>query len=278
MTVVLTGDGADEAFGGYLDPYAFYLAGKYRRIPAVARRVVSRLLDTSNGASGDGLWRRWAKRFNEIADCGFEEAYVRLKGGGWNRHPEALVQRQYTAAALSLDYLRRCARMGDVDRMLYADITERLCHDFLVKVDMATMAHSLEARSPYLDYRLVELGYALDHRVRYRRFARKAVLKTIARKYVDSRVVDRRKMGFSIPQARWLRERRWAPVIRAIIQRRSLLDEFISRPAIEDTLAAFEQGDLREANRVWLLLCFQIWEGLVITRVYDPAQPLSTLQ
>lgn len=276
LTVVLTGDGADEAFGGYIDPYALHLAAKYRRVPAVLRHTVSRVLSAANGST---LARpmRWARRFDEIAECGGEEAYLRFKSGAWHGRPDAFVDRDHALAATSLGYLRQCARANDVDRMIYADITERLCHDFLVKVDMATMAHSLEARSPYLDYRVVELGYSLNHAVRYRRFERKAVLKAIARRYVDPSVIDRRKMGFSIPQTRWLREPRWTPVIRQIIQRKSLLDEFISRPAIEQTLTAFEQGDVREANRVWLLLWFQVWEGLVISQVYDPAQPLSTL-
>ena len=161
--------------------------------------------------------------------------------------------------------------------MLYADITDRLCHDFLVKVDMATMAHSLEARSPYLDYRVVELGYALNHRLRYRRFERKAVLKAGARKYLDSAIIDRTKMGFAIPQARWLRENRWAGILSAVIRRPSLLDQLVSRNAIESSLAAFQQGDSSEANRVWLVLWFQIWEGLFVSRVYDPEQPLSSL-
>ena len=276
LTVVLTGDGADEAFGGYIDPYALHLARLYRRLPTVVRQRISGWFGR-DGANSSGRWSRRAKRFAEIADCGCEEAYIRLKSSGWNRYPEAYVDSEHAVDTLSLNYLRRCSRSGDVDRMLYADITERQCHDFLVKVDMATMAHSIEARSPYLDYRVVELGYALDHRIRYRRFERKAVLKAVARKYVDSAVIDRRKMGFSIPQARWLQEKRWAPIVRSIVSRRSLLDEFISRPVIRETLAAFEEGNSSEANRVWLLLWFQIWEGLFISRVYRPTQRLSDL-
>ena len=276
MTVVLTGDGADEAFGGYLDPYAVHLARIYRQLPAPVRHMVKYVTETHN-ASERGHWWRRAKRFVEIASCGPEEAYARFKAGGWNRYSEAFLDQKHTANTISLNYLQRCVRTGDVDRMLYADITDRLCHDFLVKVDMATMAHSLEARSPYLDYRVVELGYALNHRLRYRRFERKAVLKAVARKYLDSAIIDRTKMGFAIPQARWLRENRWAGILSAVIRRPSLLDQLVSRNAIESSLAAFQQGDSSEANRVWLVLWFQIWEGLFVSRVYDPEQPLSSL-
>lgn len=276
LTVVLTGDGADEMFGGYIDPFAMYLADKYRRVPVSMRAAVRGLL-----SAGGGRWLggplRSARRFDDLSSCSVDEAYLRFKGGTWRGQPGAFVDGGKAEAAHALDFLHRCARAGNVDRLLYADITERLCSDFLVKVDMGSMAHSLEARSPFLDYRLVELGYSLSHSVRYHRFERKAVLKTLARRYIDPAVINRRKMGFSIPQARWLREARWHPVLRGIIARPSLLDEVIARPAIERSLCQFERGDDREANRIWLLLWFQLWEGLFISQVYDPSQPLSTM-
>ncbi len=277
LRVVLTGDGADEMFGGYIDPFAVHLAAAYRHVPAPLRRLVSRALAAGGGA---GLGRHWhrARRFDDAATGSLDDAYLRFSGGAFRGRPEAFVDGPGDEVARVLATLHQCVRTGDVDRMLYADIKERLLHDFLVKVDMGSMAHSLEARSPFLDYRLVEYGYALSPGVRYHRFERKAVLKAIARRYIDPAVINRRKMGFSIPQARWLREPRWQAVLRSVIGRRSLLDEVIARPAIERTLSEFEAGNDQEANRVWLLLWFQVWEGLVISHVYEPAQPLSALR
>ena len=100
-------------------------------------------------------------------------------------------------------------------------------------------------------------------------------LKAVAEKYVDHGVIHRKKMGFSIPQAQWLREDRWFPIIAAIIRRPSSLQEFIREAAVERVLSEFESGQLTHANRIWLLLWFQLWEGLFLSGIYQPQQRLS---
>ncbi len=261
LTVVLTGDGGDEGFGGYIDPFALYLLQTYRRLPRSVREGLSRL--ALPGRLG---------RFNRLSLLGLEEIYADLRDGGWSPLRAAFLRDG------SIDWgipLRACKRGGDVDRLLYADIQDRLTEDFLVKVDRATMAHSLEARSPYLDYRLIEFGFSLDHPVRYHRLQRKAVLKKIAERYLAHDLIYRRKVGFSIPKAQWLRF--LLPKILPIVRRRSLLDELFDRKVIETVLGEFGAGNDSHANRIWLLLWFQLWEGLFVSKVYQPDQRLSNL-
>lgn len=262
LTVVLTGDGADEGFGGYIDPFAVYLSEAYKKIPSPLRRVIAGLI---NGTGHSPLLRQF-QLFNKISLLDIGEVYKGFKDGGWNGHD-----------GISLSFFEACKSPNLVDKLLYADIHERLCYDFLVKVDMGTMAHSLEARSPFLDYRLIELGYSLDHRLRYRHFRRKAVLKAIAEKYIDHNVIHRKKMGFSIPQAEWLASDCWLPVVKRLIDRPSEMDRFVSRAEATRVLREFAGGQREHANRIWLFLWFQIWEGLFLSKIYHPEQKLSEL-
>ena len=273
LTVVLTGDGGDEAFGGYIDPFAVYLNQPYRRVPALLRKALGSVLGQARARRDHSLLRR-LERFNEISFQGIEEIYSGFKSGGWAAYSESFGTNGDVPRA-NLDYLRACASQDPVDKLLYADISERLPFDFLVKVDMATMANSQEARSPFLDYRVIEWGHSLSHRVRYRHFRRKAVLKKVAEKYLDHELIYRRKMGFSIPQAEWLREDRWLPVVSSLILRPSVLHELVSLEVIKQVLEEFARGQVAHSNRIWLLLWFQLWEGLFISGIYQPDQPLS---
>lgn len=274
LTVVLTGDGGDEAFGGYVDPFTVYLGQGYRRLPVFLRRGLAGLSGLTRLERWGAIGRRF-RRFNELSFASPEEIAIALKDGSWGSTPGIFSQNGYDHRSSILKHLRSCRSDDSVRRLLYADIQDRLSHDFLVKVDMGTMAHSLEARSPFLDYRLMELGYSLRHSVRYHRWQRKAVLKTIARKYIDRDIVDRRKMGFSIPQAKWLRQ--WWPTVRKIIDRSSSLDNFIGRKRLSPVFAEFEKGRGDHANRIWLLLWYQIWDGLFISGVFRADQKLSEI-
>jgi asparagine synthase (glutamine-hydrolysing) len=274
LTVVLTGDGADEAFGGYVDPFAVYLNEFYKSVPSPIRKVMA-AATTSARRLHSHYSLRWLNRFNDISFMDLEAIYSSFKKGGWGEIPGAFHCNGKVASQVNLDYLRKCASDDPVDKFNYADITERLSCDFLVKVDMASMAHSLEARSPFLDFRLIEWGYSLENSLHYRRLRRKSVLKAVAEKYIDHDVIHRKKMGFSIPLARWLQEDQWFPVVAAIIRRPSVLQEFIQATAIEQVLSEFESGQHTHANRIWLLLWFQLWEGLFVSGIYQPQQALS---
>lgn len=121
LTVVLTGDGADEAFGGYVDPFAVYLHRIYKRIPAFLRKGLSKV------ASGSKLRR--LSRFNDLSLLNLDELYADLKDGNWNQYGYAFAQNG-EGSYLSTDYLKACVSDDDVDRLLYSDIYDRLCHDF----------------------------------------------------------------------------------------------------------------------------------------------------
>ena len=272
LTVVLTGDGADEAFGGYVDPFAVYLNQGYRHIPEFLKKFTFWLLPKFSRVP-----LRWFKRFQEISRLPPQKIYTQLKSGSWSPYLSAFRENGFDLQESVSHYFSHCASRNPVTKFLYTDIVDRLSHDFLVKVDMATMASSLEARSPFLDYRLVELGYSLDHRVRYAHLRRKAVLKKILEKYVDKDIIHRKKMGFSIPMETWLADKVILSQVKRLIDRPSTLTRFIDKAVVNHIVTEFAQGQMGHANRVWLLLWYQIWDGLFLSNLYSREQRLSDL-
>lgn len=276
LKVVLTGDGGDEGFGGYMDPFAVYMRAKYRLVPAGMRKVLGGVLARGDNSRSHYLIR-WLKRFNDISFLSIDELYMSLRDGSWSMYADAVRHQGGELRPLFLQRATACQSHDEVDKLLYTDIYDRLCHDFLVKMDMATMAHSLEARSPFLDYRLIELGYALSHHTRYKGYKSKAVLKKVAEKYIDREIIHRKKMGFSIPQEKWLSSEKMFSNVCQIISRRTCLDDYIRRDYVNQILHDFKKGQPGHANRIWLLLWFQVWEGLFVSRIYRPGQRLSEL-
>jgi len=139
------------------------------------------------------------------------------------------------------------------------------------------MAHSLEARSPLLDFRLVEFAYSLPNTVKFHRYQRKPLLRRICEKYYPKDLIYRRKGGFSIPLADWLAEERYFKLTLRVLERKSILYDYVNEDAIRAVLKAFRAYPRRHCRKVWLLLWFQIWEGLFVSRCYWPNQKLSEL-
>lgn len=272
LTVVLTGDGADEAFGGYVDPFAMYLNQGYRHVPGFLKKIAAWLLPKVSYTP-----LRWLKRFQEISNLPPQKIYTKLKSGSWSPYAGSFRENGFDLEENVAHYFDLCRSHDPVDQFLYSDIVDRLTHDFLVKVDMASMAHSIEARSPFLDYRMIELGYSLEHKVRYAHLRRKALLKKILEKYVDRDIIYRKKMGFSIPMETWLADPEIFARIDRVISRPSTLTRFIDKDVVRQILGEFAHGQTGHANRIWLLLWYQIWDGLFVSRIYQSQQKLSEL-
>jgi asparagine synthase (glutamine-hydrolysing) len=213
VTVVLNGDGGDESFAGY-DRYAANAYAERLRFlaPVLGSAAVRGLLDRlPHGATSASM--RWRlKRF--VAQL---SRSPEARNAGWMAQfdPESKAE-LYTAA------FRAQTGAGDAEELLYekfrtsdapdflsavldADVQTYLPDTLLVKVDIATMTHALEARSPFLDHTLMEFAARLPMRLKLRGGQTKRVLKRALRGVVPDDVLDRRKMGFNAPVDRWLK-------------------------------------------------------------------------
>jgi asparagine synthase (glutamine-hydrolysing) len=259
VKVVLSGEGGDELFGGYHTYAADLLAP---RIGPLARRLqplVERLPSSSARASFDYKAKRFARAahlpplerhhgWKEIFSADARaELVVSGAASAWD--PVGVLRARYneTAGAEEL------ARLQDVDVGVY------LVDDLLVKTDRASMAHSLEARVPYLDVVVAELALALPTRMKIRGLAKKRLLRRAVAPLLPRSVVHGRKRGFSIPAAAWLRGE-LEPLAREILSSGALREQGIFRPeTVARLLDDHVSGREDLSRQLWGLLCFALW-------------------
>jgi asparagine synthase (glutamine-hydrolysing) len=150
---------------------------------------------------------------------------------------------------------------GPVSRMQYYDMLAYLPDDIMTKVDRCSMAVSLEAREPLLDHRLVEFAWKLPARFKYDSRQSKRLLRRVLHRYVPPQLVDRPKMGFSVPLAEWLRHelREWAE---GLLSPNQLAADGIF--AVEEVRRLWDEHISRRASRehvLWNVLMFQAWKA-----------------
>ena len=277
VTVALTGDAGDELFGGYDRYRALALAGLLDRMPSGARdwlggpvaralpasaRAKTRLRKVRRWLEGLGdrpgaRYLRWMTVFDEpgrtalYAD-GFLDRLASADAedpdGG---DPAGLLDRALAVAS----------GRDPVTRAMAADLLTYLPGDLLVKVDMASMAHGLECRSPFLDHRVVELALTIPSRrkLRLRPGRSKVVLKRAFADLLPPEIARRPKMGFGVPIDRWFRGE-LLEELRAVLLDPSALARGLFRPeAVATLIEEHAQGRRDHAYRLWALLMLELW-------------------
>jgi asparagine synthase (glutamine-hydrolysing) len=267
VTVALNGDGGDESFAGYERYAAMRLAERYHRIPAVLRETVMRQAFELIPSSPTKRSRiRDVKRFIQAASLPKVERYLRwvstfdaqakndLYSEDFRRQTESV-----SAASLLDPWFARANGSGIVDAALLADIMTYLPNDLLVKVDIATMANSLEARSPFLDHHVMEFAASLPEKFKLRGLTSKYLLKRILKKLLPAENLDRRKMGFGIPIGPWFRGQ-LQPFLRATLLTESALKRGLFKPeAVKQLVELHTRGERDYSHQLWTLLMLELW-------------------
>ena len=273
VTVVLTGEGADELFMGY--PWYWATAWNetlgrayWSFTPRALRERVRKIIPMLPGPM-----RRYARR-----------SFLALEPG-----PRALVYENFAAFTddwqrqLLVDYgsrngtdpyaeaLRYYAEAsgGTLDRMSHADLQTYLV-ELLMKQDQMSMAASIESRVPYLDHEFVEYVAALPARFKLRGWRTKAVLREALRGLVPPAILTRRKMGFPVPVSRWLRGPHWSVVEEFVLGPRAL-QRGLFQPAVLRRLAEEHRAGVDHGGKLWLLINLEIWQRTFLD-AEDPAE------
>lgn len=239
VTVALSGEGADELFGGYLTYRANQLARPLRRLPKWALRAalgLARLWPVSD----DKISREYmAKRFLEGCLLPPDRAHVYWNGTFSSVEAKVLSAEPLPGALESvLGELRDSPAANDgVAPFLWWDQKYFLPDDILNKVDRMSMAHSLEVRPPFLDHRIVEFAASLPSRLKMQGSSQKIILKELMKNRLPELILRRKKVGFDIPAHEWLR----GPL-------RALLVETMTEGLAEHG-ALFQADKIREAMR-----------------------------
>ena len=226
VTVALTGDAGDELFGGYDRYRALGVTELFHRLPSGTRRLLGgsivrvlprsthsksrlhklkRLLEHINETAVD-RYLGWMTTFDETGRIElYSEAQL-----DWLASSAATETDQSEAdpAAMLASAFALGSRRDQITRAMISDVVTYLPGDLLVKVDLASMAHGLECRGPFLDHRVVELAMAmpLDRKIRLRPGRSKVILKQAFSDLLPSRIKTRAKMGFGVPIGRWFRK------------------------------------------------------------------------
>jgi asparagine synthase (glutamine-hydrolysing) len=266
VTVVLSGDGADELFGGYETYIADAMARRYGAIPAVVRKgliepVVNRLRPR---AAKKGLINK-GKRFIEGAGLSPELGHCR-----WRKFldeeardalftTDALRDLQMPSDAHIVKLFERAGDRTDLGKSLYVDVKSYLSDNILTKVDRMSMAVSLEARVPYLDKDLVELAFRVPDKLKVHKRTTKVMLKKIAARHVPANCVYRQKEGFSIPIKNWLATQ-FRPLLDELLDSTRLRNAGLFNPrAIEALKQQHLAGHANHSHVLWSLIVFEAW-------------------
>ena len=206
VTVALSGEGADELFGGYLTYVADRLARPFRRIPGGMRRLMRGALDRYMPVSDDKISLEYKlKRWIEGCWLDPDEAHFFWNGTFSNQQRRQIVPGSNGNGLKALVEQLGLAERGVLDRYLRVDQNYYLADDILYKTDRMSMAHSLEVRPPFLDHRIVEFAASLPQRLKIRGFRQKYILKELMRGKLPERILTRKKTGFDIPTHDWFR-------------------------------------------------------------------------
>ena len=268
VTVALNGDGGDESFAGYERYFAMALAEKYRKLPAFLRESVINgaigLIPTSETIRSR---TRDAKRFLQAASLPKIERYLRwvsvfdshakqdLYSSDFRQHE---TERE-NASSLLDPWFARANGSGIVDAALLTDIMTYLPNDLLVKVDIATMAVSLEARSPFLDHHVMEFAASLPEKLKLRGLTTKYLLKRMLRKLLPAENLDRRKMGFGVPIGHWFRGTLQPFLRETLLSERALSRGLFKPEATKQLVELHTRGERDYAHQLWTLLMLELW-------------------
>ena len=264
VTVVLTGDGGDELFAGYL---RFRAALAAERLPRVAGAFLSAALRLMPSAPNERHVLARARRFARFMHLPLVERASR-----WNSlFPEApsdLLHPEVIRAAGAVDPIADgraevASRVSPLSQLLAANFASYLPDDLLVKTDRCTMANSLEARSPLLDTALAEYAATLPDSFKLSRGRSKAILRDAFVDLIPADIDRRPKTGFGVPLDRWFRGELRDFVRDTLLPPTAKLSVYVRHDRVRQLIDDHLGGRINAGQRLWALVCFERWLHLL---------------
>jgi asparagine synthase (glutamine-hydrolysing) len=247
VTVALGGDGGDEAFAGYERYIAYDLATRVPAQAALAAAAALRFIPAARREPRSRLFR--ASRFLDVAAAPARERYTRLIQVFPLQLRKALWSDPEVARVRGLEPKQR-----GVTALQLLDLRTYLVGDLLLKADIASMSHSLELRSPFLDHEVVALGLALPDSLKTRGREGKVALRRAFAEELPTQVAGRGKTGFGVPLGRWFRED-----LRDMAHDLLLTERWFKTTTMQRLLDEHESGRADHGHRLWCLLMLELW-------------------
>lgn len=267
VTVALNGDGGDESFAGYDRYIAMGLTEKYRRVPSLLRESV--IKETVNLIPSSPIRRsrvNSAKRLLEVVSRPKVDRYMHWMSVFNEETKQPLYSDGFRAQIAGADatgvldtWFKRANGIGILDAMLLTDQMTYLPNDLLVKVDIATMAVSLEARSPFLDHHVIEFAASLPQKLKLRGLTSKYLLKKVLRKLLPSENLNRRKMGFGVPIGHWFRGKMQSFLREVVLSDKALGRGLFKPETVRQLVELHTRGERDYSHQLWTLLMLELW-------------------
>jgi len=286
VTVALSGDGGDEAFGGYMRYAGAWMAQKYRRLPAALThgfmpRLSKVLRDDTRGRHG---YRR-VREFLQSAWMPQQEMYLEWVGYFSESEKRSMYTDEHSRQVGphdSGDFLRALFRRGDsldpMTRLGYVDMASFLSGNCLEYADRMSMANSLELRCPLADHRIQEFGLSLPFAWKYRRGKTKWILREAMKGILPLSVLERSKIGFNPPVPQWI-NRELRPLISDLLSPHAVEQRGLFRPqAVSDLLQDHFEQRRDNGLKLWALLMLELWFRMYIDRSWDSDVAMDSRQ
>lgn len=256
VKILLSGEGSDELFAGYrkyaydrFAPLFNWLPNNFVQnlshvLPPKLRKVEVALRSLSEKTNAD----RWAQWFAPFTI---------------NEKLQLLGDR-YASINPSERFASLAQKCTSLDAMLYVDCKLWLPENLLERGDRMTMAASVECRVPFLDHELIEYAFNLPSNVKVKSFTGKWIIKQIAKKYLPDEIIDRPKVGFSVPLSRWFRGELREMCYDRICNRNGLLRDMFSQKILHEILDSHCSFRKDNSHKIWALLGLAIWDDVFI--------------
>ncbi len=267
VTVALSGDGGDEVFGGYGNYKADKIGMIYRRFhPYLKERVIPSAINCLPDTRDYRAKTNKIKKILTMAAMSAEHGHIFWLSCFSDEAKSELYAHKMLGQLLSInsfdkygEVFKTCRSQDFLNRCICVDLKTVLPNDYLTKVDMMSMANSLEVRVPFLDHKLVEFAVSLDSKYKLRGLTTKYLLKKIMQVKLPNSIIQGRKKGFSIPLTKWFRED-FSVLVNEflsedIIKKRGYFNYKFVKRLSDDHLS----GGKDNSKLLWTLISFEIW-------------------
>jgi asparagine synthase (glutamine-hydrolysing) len=250
VTVSLSGDAGDELFGGY-DTYLAYKLARF--VPNFLIRFLKKL--THLFPASDKNHHITFKIIKFINDWDND---IQIRHLNWMSQTNEIQRKKLLGDLFKTNTdIIHLAKGTKLRLIQLNDFHNYLSNDILRKVDMASMAHSLEARVPFLDYRIVALALSLKENNKIRRFITKYFLKQFARYFIPKQIIQRKKKGFAVPLSHWFKQS--VKMKEIISDKKYFKHQFLNYEYVQILLAEHIKGKQDNSRVLWLIFVFNLW-------------------
>ena len=273
VTVALNGDGGDESFGGY-ERYVANLMAEHYRIPSViANNLFGKIIKNIPESMHKKDKINRIKRFLSISNLNRESRYSKLMAiFSENKRMEIYSDRlreeigkNERPRVISKEYQKSGVK-DLIDSTLYVDLMTYMPGDLLPKVDITSMANSLEARSPFLDHKFLEFSAQLPSRLKIKGIVTKYILKKAFQKILPDSILRREKLGFGVPVGRWFRDELKDYAYDVLLDSKAMSRGYFRKDKIKEILDVHVSGKVNNGAKIWSLLNLELWHRIFIDR------------